>query len=81
MSNNLGDAKGARSAVDAFLAKKREGQALSDGTARRGRLIFALDATMSRQPRPPRASSLRRDERREAIELTGPPPHRAEVSR
>ena len=44
-----GSLVGGSSAVDAFLAKV-EGKTSLSGSSQRGRLIFALDATMSRQP-------------------------------
>ncbi len=46
--SNLPDHKTATSAVDAFLDAARKTPAVA--AAGRGRLIFALDATMSRQP-------------------------------
>ena len=59
-----------RSEIDAFLSQVR---ALSPATAsgRRGRLIFALDATMSRQPTWDTACRLQADMFREAASVGG----------
>src|SRR5204862_4301409 len=59
-----------RSEVDAFLAKVRAlGPAAEAG--KRGRLIFALDATMSRQPLWDTACSLQADMFRETAAIGG----------
>jgi hypothetical protein len=59
-----------RSEIDAFLARVRElGPATAPGT--RGRLIFALDATMSRQPTWDTACRLQADMFREAASIGG----------
>ena len=61
-------ASSSRSEVDAFLAKVRSlGPAAEAG--KRGRLIFALDATMSRQPTWDMACALQADMFREAASL------------
>jgi hypothetical protein len=59
-----------REEIDAFLAevRAREPATVSD---RRGRLIFALDATMSRQPTWDTACTLQADMFREAARLGG----------
>jgi hypothetical protein len=59
-----------RSEIDAFLAQVR---ALGPSTAagQRGRLIFALDATMSRQPMWDTACELQADMFREAAKIGG----------
>src|SRR5262245_52595562 len=59
-----------RSEIDAFLAQVRT---LSPASApgRRGRLIFALDATMSRQPTWDTACRLQADMFREAASVGG----------
>src|SRR5258707_2684483 len=59
-----------RSEIDAFLARVRE---LEPATApgARGRLIFALDATMSRQPTWDTACRLQADMFREAASIGG----------
>ncbi len=44
------DAASPRSDVDAFIERAGKAPAPSSATSGRGRLIFALDATMSRQP-------------------------------
>jgi hypothetical protein len=64
----------ARSEIDAFLAKAR---ALADAApsrrpdGQRGRLVFALDATMSRQPTWDIACTLQADMFREAAAIGG----------
>ena len=59
-----------RTAVDAFLEKVRTlGPAVSAGG--RGRLVFALDATMSRQPTWDSACALQADMFREAASVGG----------
>jgi len=59
-----------RSDIDAFLSRVKElGPATVAGT--RGRLIFALDATMSRQPTWDQACSLQADMFREAAAVGG----------
>ncbi len=63
-------AKGSRAEIDAFLEKVRTlAPARPDG--RRGRLMFALDATMSRQPTWDRACRLQADMFREAAAIGG----------
>src|SRR5712691_11162964 len=63
-------AASARPEIDAFLAKVRAlGPATEAG--KRGRLIFALDATMSRQPLWDTACSLQADMFREAASIGG----------
>jgi len=60
----------ARPEIDAFLQKVRSlGPAVAGGT--RGRLIFALDATMSRQPTWDSACTLQADMFREAASAGG----------
>ncbi len=60
----------ARPEIDAFLQKVRSlGPAAAGGT--RGRLIFALDATMSRQPTWDSACALQADMFREAAKAGG----------
>jgi hypothetical protein len=48
--NDLTINKSRRDEIDAFLERSRAMQSASRAQAQRGRLIFALDATMSRQP-------------------------------
>jgi hypothetical protein len=63
-------ATSSRSEIDAFLAKVRSlGPATQPG--QRGRLIFALDATMSRQPLWDTACRLQADMFREAAAIGG----------
>src|SRR5436305_10148541 len=63
-------ASSSRSEVDAFLAKVRSlGPAAEAG--KRGRLIFALDATMSREPMWDTACHLQADMFREAAAIGG----------
>lgn len=57
-----------RSAIDAFLEKVR---ALEPAAAGRGRLVFALDATMSRQPTWDTACALQAGMFREAASVGG----------
>ena len=59
-----------RSEIDAFLAKARN-LAPPVATGRRGRLIFALDATMSRQPTWDIACTLQSEMFREAAAVGG----------
>jgi hypothetical protein len=59
-----------RSEIDAFLAQVK-GLAPSTEPGRRGRLIFALDATMSRQPTWDTACMLQADMFREAAAIGG----------
>lgn len=59
-----------QAAVDAFLAKVRAAPAPVPA-ARRGRLIFALDATLSRQPTWDQATQLQAEMFREAEKLGG----------
>src|SRR5262245_61979100 len=59
-----------RSEVDAFLSKVK-GLAPASGAMQRGRLIFALDATMSRQPLWDTACKLQADMFREAASIGG----------
>src|ERR1700745_1991963 len=59
-----------RAEIDAFLAKVK-GLAPTGEPGRRGRLIFALDATMSRQPLWDTACRLQADMFREAAAIGG----------
>src|ERR1700750_3372926 len=59
-----------RAEIDAFLAKVK-GLAPTAEPGRRGRLIFALDATMSRQPTWDTACRLQADMFREAAAIGG----------
>src|SRR5260370_12963828 len=59
-----------RAEIDAFLAKVK-GLAPTGERGRRGRLIFALDATMSRQPLWDTACRLQADMFREAAAIGG----------
>src|SRR5260370_5039650 len=63
-------ATGTRAEIDAFLAKVK-GLAPTGEPGRRGRLIFALDATMSRQPLWDTACRLQADMFREAAAIGG----------
>src|SRR4030088_1787469 len=63
-------AASARSEIDAFLAQVK-GLAPSTQPGKRGRLIFALDATMSRQPMWDTACHLQADMFREAAAIGG----------
>src|SRR5437660_12783783 len=60
----------ARSEIDAFLARVRT-LAPTTAPGQRGRLIFALDATMSRQPTWDSACQLQADMFREAASIGG----------
>jgi hypothetical protein len=66
MSNDLATSR--RAAIDAFLEQNRQRLAAADG---RGRLIFALDATLSRQPTWDIACELQADMFREAAAIGG----------
>jgi hypothetical protein len=59
-----------RSEIDAFLSKVKN-LAPATGAAQRGRLVFALDATMSRQPLWDTACKLQGDMFREAAAIGG----------
>jgi hypothetical protein len=59
-----------RAEIDSFLAKVK-GLVPSTASGQRGRLIFALDATMSRQPTWDTACSLQADMFREAAAIGG----------
>src|SRR2546421_12413981 len=59
-----------RAEIDAFLARVK-GLAPTGEAGRRGRLIFALDATMSRQPLWDTACQLQADMFREAAAIGG----------
>jgi hypothetical protein len=59
-----------RAEIDAFLAQVK-GLAPTTGPGQRGRLIFALDATMSRQPTWDTACRLQADMFREAAAIGG----------
>src|ERR1700716_1524911 len=59
-----------RAEIDAFLAKVK-GLAPTTAAGQRGRLIFALDATMSRQPMWDSACHLQADMFREAAAIGG----------
>jgi hypothetical protein len=63
-------ASSSRADVDAFLAKVK-GLAPTTEPGKRGRLIFALDATMSRQPTWDSACELQADMFREAAAIGG----------
>jgi hypothetical protein len=63
------DASSAGSDVEAFLARARVAAPGTGG--RRGRLVFALDATMSRQPTWDRATQIQADMFREAAVVGG----------
>jgi hypothetical protein len=63
----ISDAASAPGEIDAFL---RDAKAVAD-TAARPRLVFALDATMSRQPTWDRACQLQGEMFREAADLGG----------
>ena len=62
--------RSAHSEIDAFLSKVKT-LASATGPGRRGRLIFALDATMSRQPLWDTACQLQADMFREAAAIGG----------
>src|SRR5262249_51044059 len=59
-----------RAEIDAFIARVKD-LAPSVESGRRGRLIFALDATMSRQPMWDTACRLQADMFREAAAIGG----------
>jgi hypothetical protein len=61
----------ARAEIDAFLEKARSIAAQRQASAGRGRLLFALDATMSRQPTWDMACSIQADMFREAASAGG----------
>jgi hypothetical protein len=61
--------KSSRADIDAFLDKARALSAARPADARHGRLVFALDATMSRQPTWDIACSLQADMFREAAAI------------
>src|SRR5205823_7916193 len=63
-------AASARSEIDAFLAQVKR-LAPTTAAGQRGRLIFALDATMSRQPLWDTACQLQADMFREAAAIGG----------
>src|SRR6266850_985938 len=63
-------AASARAEIDAFIAKVRT-LVPSTGAGLRGRLIFALDATMSRQPMWDTACALQADMFKEAASIGG----------
>jgi len=65
----MGDDPSARSEVDAFLKKVRAMSPAAGGA--RGRLIFAMDATMSRQPTWDMALALQADMFREVKAIGG----------
>ncbi len=67
---NAPAAASARSEIESFLAKVK-GLAPSTEPGRRGRLIFALDATMSRQPTWDTACRLQADMFQEAAAIGG----------
>src|SRR5712692_6861677 len=67
---NAPAAASARSEIESFLAKVK-GLAPSTAPGRRGRLIFALDATMSRQPTWDTACRLQADMFQEAAAIGG----------
>src|SRR5260221_11123630 len=60
-----------RAEIDAFLAKVK-GLAPTGEPGRRGRLIFALDATMSRKPLWDTSCRLQEDMFRDAAAIGGP---------
>lgn len=60
-----------RAEIDAFLGKARALSSANPSAAGRGRLIFALDATMSRQPTWDIACTLQADMFRETAALGG----------
>jgi hypothetical protein len=68
--NQTPAATSSRADIDAFLAQVK-GLAPTAATGRRGRLIFALDATMSRQPTWDTACRLQADMFREAASIGG----------
>ena len=62
--------KSSRAAIDAFVDKVRSAPAIKPG-GERGRLIYAMDATMSREPSWDRACKLQGDMFRETAALGG----------
>ncbi len=64
-------AASARAEIDAFLSKVRKSLGPATQSGQRGRLIFALDATMSRQPLWDTACKLQGDMFREAASIGG----------
>lgn len=60
-----------RPEIDAFLEKVKALGPSSNSSGRRGRLVFALDATMSRQPTWDTACALQADMFREAASIGG----------
>ena len=64
-------APSARPAIDAFLAKVRSLPSGGGTAGKRGRLIFSLDATMSRQPTWDQACALQADMFRETASVGG----------
>jgi hypothetical protein len=60
-----------RAEIDSFLDKARAMRTAQPRSSRRGRLIFALDATMSRQPTWDIACTLQADMFREAAAIGG----------
>src|SRR3954470_24892120 len=69
-SRNEPAAAASRAEIDAFLNQVRA-LGPANGTGKRGRLIFALDATMSRQPLWDTACKLQGDMFREAAAIGG----------
>jgi hypothetical protein len=64
-------APSSRAEIDAFLAQVKSMQPAAAAPDRRGRMIFALDATMSRQPLWDTACKLQGDMFREAAAIGG----------
>ncbi len=74
MANDRGrlpDQPGARSEVDGFLRKLASMPAVRPAAGQRGRLIFALDATASRQPTWDRACQIQAEMFQETAALGG----------
>jgi hypothetical protein len=69
-TNRSEPAASPRAEIDAFLARVKE-LAPTTAAGQRGRLIFALDATMSRQPTWDQACQLQADMFREAASIGG----------
>jgi hypothetical protein len=67
----LPERAGARGEVDSFLRRLAAAPAVRPASGRRGRLLFALDATASRQPTWDRACQLQAEMFREAASLGG----------
>jgi hypothetical protein len=65
------DGRASRSEIDAFLARARTLASPAAQAGQRGRLIFALDATMSRQPTWDTACRLQAEMFREAAAIGG----------